>query len=73
MPSHAAEQVLDEKHAGPGRIEATLRLACGCVVTRLLAADRILDGATGVRFAVGKFPCPAGHAVGRGPGPASET
>jgi hypothetical protein len=73
MPSHAADRVLDEKRLGPGRIEATLRLACGCVITCLLPEDRILDGAAGFRLAVGKFPCPAGHTVGSRPGPASGT
>ncbi|GAC1604911.1 MAG: hypothetical protein NVS4B10_18130 [Myxococcales bacterium] len=67
MPSHAAEQVLGERSVAPGRLEATLRLACGCRVTRTLPDDRILDGEAGARYAVGKFPCPAGHPVGHRP------
>lgn len=42
----------------------TLRLACGCVVTRTIAADRLLE-LSGERRAVGKYPCPERHPVVR--------
>ena len=40
-----------------GEVEATLELGCGCVVTRRLAADRIVRSVDGVTLVVGKFSC----------------
>ena len=47
------------------RVIATLELACGCVVTREIGRDRILDDIDPPR-AVGKYPCPQGHPVASG-------
>lgn len=44
------------------RVIATLELACGCVVTREIVRDRIVDDVDPPR-AVGKYPCPQGHPV----------
>ena len=64
MTLHAAAALLAEEPLPDGRVLARLRLACGCVIERPLAADRILEAADGRRFAVGKYPCPLSHAVG---------
>lgn len=61
--SHAALQLLRETPLEDGRVEVTLRLACGCTVTRAIAASRIVETDDGRRFAAGKYPCPAGHPV----------
>lgn len=45
----------------PDRVEATIELRCGCVVTQRIAADRILEREGGERYAVGKYRCPEGH------------
>ncbi len=64
MPSHAAiEVVAVAGGATPGRVRATLVLACGCTVTQEIAADRILEDVGGGVMAVGKYVCPVGHAV----------
>jgi len=66
MVSQAADALLAaESISGqPDRVRATIRLRCGCEITRDIAADRILDRPDGTRFAVGKYPCPAGHPAG---------
>ncbi len=65
--SHSAVALLAERPLPDGRIEATLKLACGCVVTRAVDAARFVDTVQGLRIAAGKYPCPVGHAVS-GPG-----
>lgn len=61
--SQAAEALLEVTPIpdDPARVDVRLRLRCGCVVQRQIAADRILDRPDGTRFAVGKYPCPASH------------
>ena len=61
--SQAAVQLLRETPLDGGRVKATLLLACGCTVTRAIAASRIVEGIDGRRFVAGKYPCPAGHPV----------
>lgn len=66
MVSQSATRILELAAVDePGKIRATLELTCGCVVTRTVARDRILDDVDPPR-AVGKYPCPEGHGVGRG-------
>lgn len=63
MASQAAVAIRELQPAeSSGRVIATLELACGCVVTREIARDRILDDIEPPR-AVGKYPCPEGHPV----------
>ena len=64
MVAQAAIELREVQPASPGRLRATLLLACGCVIEREIAADRVLERDDGSRFAVGKYPCPAGHAAG---------
>jgi Fe2+ transport system protein B len=61
--SHPAVQILAELPLDGGAVEVTLVLACGCTVTRSIAASRIVETEDGRRIAAGKFPCPAGHPV----------
>lgn len=65
MASQAAVALLRETPipGAPARIEAVLELACGCTVTRVVAADRIAETVDGERIPVGKYPCPKGHPV----------
>jgi hypothetical protein len=64
MVSQAAIAIRELRPAAQAdRVFATLELACGCVVTREIARDRILDDVEPAR-AVGKYPCPQGHPVG---------
>ncbi len=62
MASQAADEILGLEDVSDQRVRATLRLACGCVVTREIARDRIVDDIEPAR-AVGKYPCPQGHPV----------
>ena len=63
MASHAAVAIRELRPSGQiDRVHATLELACGCVVTREIARDRILDDVDPPR-AVGKYPCAHGHTV----------
>ncbi len=62
MASQAAIALLEWEAIDEQRVRARLRLACGCVVTREIARDRILDDVDPPR-AVGKYPCPLGHPV----------
>lgn len=65
MTSHAAIEVLRHGALIPCvPVEVTLRLACGCIVERRIARDRLLE-LGGVLRAVGKYPCPERHAVTR--------
>jgi hypothetical protein len=48
----------------PARVEAVLKLACGCVVTRAISADRVAESVDGEMFPVGKYPCPENHPPG---------
>ena len=59
MVAQAAVAILSLADAGPGRVQARLRLACGCTVERELNADRVLERGDGEKFIVGKYPCPA--------------
>ena len=57
----AAQRAVELLQAAPGcggRVRATLRLGCGCVVVRELEADRIQQTVDGATLVVGKFPCP---------------
>ena len=67
MSSQAAITVHRWTSLGDGRIEATVTLACGCVVTRQMPADRGIETEDGAVRVVGKFPCPQGHPVRRPP------
>lgn len=49
----------------PPKVRAVIELACGCVVERVLASDRILETMDGLRIAVGKYPCPVGHPLAK--------
>jgi hypothetical protein len=71
MASQSVDALLEESAPAGGSIAARLLLACGCPVATHLPDDRILDGADGRRFVVGKVPCPAGHPVGHGRGRAT--
>jgi hypothetical protein len=62
---HSATRVISVDASGePSTRVATLELACGCVVTRTIAADRLLD-LGGASRAVGKYSCPENHPVQR--------
>jgi hypothetical protein len=64
MASQVAIRVVRMEKLTETRVRATLELACGCEVTREIAADRIVDDAAdGVVRAVGKYPCPVDHPV----------
>lgn len=64
MPSQSAIEVLHHGALIPCvPVDVKLRLACGCVVERRIARDRLLE--LGGRItAVGKYPCPVDHPVG---------
>lgn len=62
MASQGASAIVAVESIDAERVRATLRLDCGCVVTREIARDRILDDVDPPR-AVGKYPCPLGHPV----------
>ena len=49
----------------PPEVLAVIELACGCVVERVLASDRILETVDGLQIAVGKYPCPVGHPLAK--------
>ncbi|MEM1414611.1 MAG: hypothetical protein AAGH15_06915 [Myxococcota bacterium] len=65
MASQRALEVLETRMAGPGRVHARLRLACGCEFEKEIAADRVQELEGGGRLAVGKYPCPNDHPVAR--------
>ena len=71
MVAQAAQALREVAPAGPGRLRARLLLVCGCEIERELAEDRVITRADGSRFAIGKYPCPAGHPAGPGGGSAS--
>mgnify|MGYP007069260986 CR=1 FL=1 len=58
MATQRAVELLLAAPACAGRVRATLRLGCGCIVTREMAADRIQQTMDGATLVVGKFPCP---------------
>jgi hypothetical protein len=64
LVAQAAVAILSLASAGPGRLSARLRLACGCTVDRELDEDRVLEREDGEKFIVGKYPCPEGHRGG---------
>lgn len=64
MAAQAAVAILSLSMAGPGRVSARLRLACGCTVDRELSEDRVLEREGGEKFIVGKYPCPEDHRAG---------
>lgn len=64
MTSQGATRVRALTDAGDAYV-AELELACGCVVTRTIARDRILETNEGERRAIGKYPCPLDHPVRR--------
>ena len=65
MPSHSAQELLDETALPGGRARVSLRLDCGCVVIREIDARRLVQLDDGRRLAAGKYPCPQAHAVGK--------
>ncbi len=58
MATQRAVELLEAAPTCGGHVRATLRLGCGCVVTREIAADRIQTTVDGKTLVVGKFPCP---------------
>ena len=64
MVAQAAQDLIALAPAGKGRVQARLRLACGCTIDRELSADRVLERDGGARFVVGKYPCPVDHPAG---------
>ncbi|MCH9687475.1 MAG: hypothetical protein K0V04_38935 [Deltaproteobacteria bacterium] len=67
MASHAVQRLLSSTPSPDDstRVEVCVELACGCRLTRTIAADRIVERPGGESFAVGKFPCPLDHPVRR--------
>ncbi len=64
MPSQSSVEILRHGPLVPCLpVEVTLRLACGCVIERRIARDRLLELGGELR-AVGKYPCPQDHPVG---------
>lgn len=65
VASQAVKHLIDlaPVEGDPTRVVATLELLCGCTITRTIAEDRIVERASGERFAVGKYPCPQDHPV----------
>lgn len=64
MGSHSIARLVERGEEVAGAIEATVMLACGCTVSRSIAADRFLTRPDGSALVVGKIPCPQGHPVG---------
>lgn len=66
MVSQAARNVVSVRDVDPDATTVTcvLELACGCVVERVVARDRLLELGGELR-AVGKYPCPKGHGPSR--------
>ena len=64
MASQRALRIVRQVREGKV-IAATLELACGCIHTFDINADRIVETVTGETLAVGKYPCPKGHALAR--------
>ena len=64
MASQVAVRLLERRPipGRAGRLVVTIELACGCVVDREVAADRVLDDVDPPR-AVGKYACPVEHPV----------
>lgn len=58
MGAQRAVELLEAAPSCGGHVRATLRLGCGCVITRDMAADRIQTTVEGKTLVVGKFPCP---------------
>jgi hypothetical protein len=58
MATQRAVELLQAVPGCAGRVRATLRLGCGCVVVREMDADRIQQTVSGDTLVVGKFPCP---------------
>jgi hypothetical protein len=46
-----------------GAFDAQLELACGCVVTVVVPAERTVELESGERRVAGKFRCPKEHRV----------
>jgi hypothetical protein len=66
VTSQAVRRILHEAPpSADGRTEATLELACGCVITARLDEHHLLTAEDGVRLAVGKYPCPLRHPARR--------
>jgi hypothetical protein len=66
MASHTAIALLrDEPGPAADLRRVELRLACGCIVRRVIAAGQVIATTRGPRMAVGKYPCPVGHPVRR--------
>ncbi len=63
MSSHPALTLHRWEPCAPGAIDATVTLACGCVVSLRMPADRLLEVEGGEPRVVGKFPCPQRHPV----------
>ena len=65
MASQRALRLIEKQPHDEGQVLATFELACGCVVTRAIAADRIQPTSAGETLLVGKFPCPERHPLAR--------
>ena len=68
MASHSAEALMSEQVLPDGRLSVELLLRCGCLLRATVAPDRVVVDTRGLRFAVGKYPCPKGHLVKGGVG-----
>ena len=73
MSFQAVRRIVLERPLADGRAEVALELACGCALVRRLDERRLVTTVEGARLAVGKYPCPVGHPVARGEGPAGVT
>ena len=64
--AHAAEELLgtmpDEES---GSVVVRARLACGCIMEKMVPGDRIVAGVDGKRILVGKYPCGVHRGGGR--------
>jgi hypothetical protein len=62
MTAQAVRHILAETPAADGLTDVELELNCGCVVRAHVDENRLLTAEDGVRLAIGKYPCPKGHA-----------
>ncbi|MEM6954655.1 MAG: hypothetical protein AAF411_09555 [Myxococcota bacterium] len=64
MASQRAIAVHEVRPLSEGRMHVRFELACGCVIERELASDRLIPTEDGPLL-VGKYPCPVGHPLVR--------
>ncbi len=65
MSFHAVRRIVHELALPDGRVQASLELQCGCLITRRLDEHRLFTADDGARLAVGKYPCVQAHPVAR--------